>query len=392
MHSPTIFRPQIEPVRSHSQQNLYESDTLLQPKTPETSDISHTNTCFANTTGILGDNSFEYLDESDSACVIQENASLTVQNITNALICDQPIIYTAEKQQEKYMHQNRYTSSNHKCMNFNCIETKKNIPRNAELILDESTSIIYAEINPIETCLFKPDINPPKLFQAKETLSTHSFTNASETSIETIETAEQQENTLFKQEIVLKYFYLFNVHSERIKSDSDNNLYEIVSLSPPDQSYTELTNQQTPNHTVNSNNESNTQNENSNTQQTPNHTVNSNNESNTQNENSNTQQTPNHTVNSNNESNTQNENSNTQQTPNHTVNSNNESNTQNENSNTQQTPNHTVNSNNESNTQNENSNTQETSVPSLDDHDAFIKWIEEYNFNKSPDPSKITEI
>ncbi|TBU01096.1 hypothetical protein CWI36_1440p0010 [Hamiltosporidium magnivora] len=113
MHSPTIFRPQIEPVRSHSQQNLYESDTLLQPKTPETSDISHTNTCFANTTGILDDNSFEYLDESDSACVIQENASLTVQNITNALICDQPIIYTAEKQQDKYMHQNRYTPSNH---------------------------------------------------------------------------------------------------------------------------------------------------------------------------------------------------------------------------------------------------------------------------------------
>ncbi|TBU00829.1 hypothetical protein CWI39_1564p0010 [Hamiltosporidium magnivora] len=53
MHSPTIFRPQIEPVRSHGQQNLYESDTSLQPKTPETSDISHTNTCFANTTGIL---------------------------------------------------------------------------------------------------------------------------------------------------------------------------------------------------------------------------------------------------------------------------------------------------------------------------------------------------
>ncbi|TBU01097.1 hypothetical protein CWI36_1440p0020 [Hamiltosporidium magnivora] len=219
-------------------------------------------------------------------------------------------------------------------MYFNCIETKKNIPRNAELILDESTSIIYAEINPIETCLFKPDINPPKLFKAKETLSTHSFTNASETSIETIEAAEQQENTLFKQEIVSKCvqnpcnfssaadkvyieyrpelctikeepietpdFYLFDVQSERIKSDSDNNLYEIVSLNPPDQSYTELTNQQTPNDTVNSNNESNTQ--------------------------------------------------------------------------------------------NENSNTQETSVPSLDDHDAFIKWIEEYNFNKSPDPSKITEI
>ncbi|KAK1350774.1 hypothetical protein LUQ84_000054 [Hamiltosporidium tvaerminnensis] len=266
-------------------------------------------------------------------------------------------------------------------MDFNYIETKKNIPRNAEHILDESTSIICAEKNPIETCLSIPNINPPKLFQAKETLSTHSFTNASETSTETIEAAEQQENTLFKQEIVSKCvknpvifhlqqikftsnidpnyiyiikeepietpdFYLFNVHSERIKSDSDNNLYEIVSLNPPDQFYAELTNQQTPNHTVNSNNESNTQNENSNTQQTPNHTVNSNKGSNTQNENSNTQQTPNHTVNS----------------------------------------------NNESNTQNENSNTQETSVPSLDDHDAFIKWIEEYNFNKSPDPSKITEI